>query len=92
MRPKPFQSNSDPEVLRTKPFIPHHEKHRITTVPFNFQTDIRIKERRAYDEQSRSEYERKQKEREEQRQREDERIRKELRKATEFKAQPYRNK
>lgn len=79
-------------MLRVKPFVPQHEKCRTTTVPFNLHTDIRVKERRVFDEQFRSEYERKQKEKEEQRQREEEKIRKELRKATEFKAQPYRNK
>lgn len=88
MRPKPFVSKPDPEVLRSKPFVPHIEKCRITPAPFNLHSDVRVKERRAFDENFKTEAERKQHEKEELRQREDDKIRKEIRKATVFKAQP----
>lgn len=48
----------------------------------------RLKERRQYDENYKTELERKQQEKDEQQRQEDERLRKEARAATGFKAQP----
>lgn len=68
--------------------MPHYEKIHIQPVPFNLHSDARLKERRQFDENIRLELERKQQEKEEEKKREEERIRRELRKATAFKAQP----
>lgn len=57
-------------------------------MPFNLQSDIRSKERKQFDENFKTEAERRQQEKEEQRQREEEKMRRDMRKATEFKAQP----
>lgn len=56
--------------------------------PFNLHSSERCKERRQFDEQIKMETERKKKEEEERRQQEEERTRRELRKRTNFKAQP----
>lgn len=88
-RPKPFVSNPDPDVLRKRPFVPQPVDKPTTTVqPFNLQTSSRLKERQKYDENYKSELERKIKEKEEQERHDEERLRKEMRKATTFKAQP----
>lgn len=88
LRPKPFVSNPNPDVLRKKPFVPQIEKCHITPVPFNLQSDARSKDRKQFDENFKTENERRQQEKEEQRKRDEEKMRKELRKATVFKAQP----
>lgn len=84
-----FKSNANPAVLRTKPFVPKASK-KVTTepIPFKLHSDERSKERRHFDEEMRVELERKAKEEEESRQRQEEHIRRELRKATTFKARP----
>lgn len=87
-KPKPFVSN-DADVLKQKPFVPHISKKPTTElVPFNLHSDDRLKHRRQFDEQTRAELEKKKQEEEKQRQEEDERIRREIRKASTFKAQP----
>lgn len=87
--PKPFKSNANPAVLRIKPFVPKATKKAATEpVPFNLHSDERSKERRHFDEEIRVELERKAKEEENARQRHEEQIRRELRKATTFKARP----
>lgn len=82
-------SNSDPDVLRKRPFTLHPTDKPTTVVqPFSLQTLTRLKERRQFDENYKTESERKQQEKEEQQRLEDERLRKEARAATGFKAQP----
>lgn len=68
--------------------MPHIEKCYISAIPFNLQSDTRLKERRQFDENFKTESERKQLEKAEQHQRDEERIRREFRKGTNFKAQP----
>lgn len=82
-------SNSDPEVLRKKPFVPQiKEKQPIIPEPFNLQSSARMKDRKQFDDITKSEAERKRLEQEELERQEEERVRKEIRKQTEFKAQP----
>lgn len=89
-RAKQFVSQ-EPDVLRQRPFVPQKNDRTPTKAePFNLHSDERSKVRQQYNEQIRLEIERKQKEREEQEKSEDERVRRELRKATTFKAAPYR--
>lgn len=86
---KPFKPNTDPEVLRSKPFVPRATTKPATApVPFKLHSDERSKERRQYDEENRLELERKRKEEEELRQRAEEYARREIRKGTTFKARP----
>lgn len=80
--------SQSPDVLRKRPFVPHYEKCNVVPVPFNLKTSSRLELRRQYDENFKTESERKKLEKEEQDRLEDERFRKELRKATTFKAQP----
>lgn len=87
--PRPFKSNDNPSVLRTKPFVPKATKKATTEpMPFKLHGAERSKERRHFDEEIRAESERKAKEEKDARQRQEEQIRRELRKATTFKAQP----
>lgn len=88
LSPKPFLANADPDVLRKPAFKPQREKCYIVPAPFNLHSDARLKQRKIFDEQFKSESERRQQEKEEQQKRDEETTRKELRKATEFKAQP----
>lgn len=72
-----------------EPFVPQLRKKMPTRpVPFNLQSDGRLRERRQFDEQTKMEKERKEKEEEERRSIEEEVIRREIRKQTEFKAKP----
>lgn len=88
-RPKPFVSNSDPDVLRKPPFVPQiKEKQPIIPEPFNLQTSSRLKERKQFNDLAKTEAERKRIEQEELERQEEERLRKQIRKQTEFKAQP----
>lgn len=87
--PKPFKSNADPDVLRSKPFVPKPATKPTTEpAPFNLHSNERSRERRQFDEETRLEAERKRKEEEEMRLRLEEQIRREIRKATTFKARP----
>lgn len=87
-QPKPFVARF-PEVLVQPPFIPHQARKPLTEpVPFNLHSEDRSRERQQYDEQYKLEVERREKEQEEKRRAEDEQIRKEIRKATNFKARP----
>lgn len=92
--PKAFKSNADPDVLKTKPFVPKPATKPTTEpAPFNLHSDERSRERRLFDEEKRLETERKEKEEEEMRLRQEEQIRREIRKATTFKARrnPFSN-
>lgn len=87
-KPKVFTARP-PDVLNQEPFVPQIEKKVITeSAPFQLRSDERSKERRQFDEEIRAEAERKHREEEERRKQEDERIRRQVRKATVFKAQP----
>lgn len=87
-QPKPFIAKF-PEVLLQQPFVPHQAKKPPTEpVPFNLHSEDRLRERHQYDEQYKQELERREKEQEEKRKVEDEQIRREIRKATTFKARP----
>lgn len=66
----------------------HKKKTPIVSAPFNLHSDERLRERKQFDQHFKLESERKEREQEEQRKAEDERIRKEIRKATTFKAHP----
>lgn len=89
LRPKPFVSNADPDVLRKPAFVPQYDKALpIITIPFNLHTNDRLDKRRKFDEQTKAELEQKRLEEEAEKQRKDERERMELRKQTQFKAQP----
>lgn len=78
-----------PDVLVAQPFVPHHAKKSPTeVVPFNLHSDERLRERHHYDEQYKQEIQRREKEQEEKRKAEEEQIRREIRKATNFKARP----
>lgn len=72
-----------------QPFVPQHTKKTPTEiVPFNLHSDDRLRERHQFDEQYKQEVERRGKEQEEKRKAEEEQIRREIRKATNFKARP----
>lgn len=87
-KPKPFLSK-DAEVLFKAPFVPHqHKKPPTEQAPFNLHSDERLRERRQFDDQVKQETERKEREQEERRKAEDVQIRREIRKATTFKAKP----
>lgn len=87
-KPKPFISK-EAEVLFKAPFVPQqHKKPPTEQAPFNLQSNERLRERRQFDEQIKQETERKEREQEEKRKAEDEQIRREIRKATTFKAKP----
>lgn len=64
------------------------KKSPITVAPFNLHSDERLRERKQFDQQVKEEKERKEKEEEERRRIEDEMVRREIRKATTFKANP----
>lgn len=76
-------------MLVQPPFVPHQAKKPPTEpVPFHLHSEDRLRERHQYDEQYKQELERREKEMEEKRKLEDEQIRREIRKATTFKARP----
>lgn len=77
------------DVLVQPPFVPQQSKKLLTEqVPFNLHSDERLRDRRQFNEHIRAETERREKEQEERRKIEDEQIRREIRKATTFKASP----
>lgn len=87
-QPKPFISR-EADVLMQPPFVPQLTKKLPTEqVPFNLHSDDRLRDRRQFNENIRAETERREKEIEEKRKVEDEQIRREIRKATTFKASP----
>lgn len=86
--PKPFVSK-DADVLFKAPFVPQHSKKSTTEQkPFNLHSDERLRERRQFDVQIKLDTDRKEREQEERLKAEDEQIRREIRKATTFKANP----
>ncbi|XP_031628021.1 targeting protein for Xklp2 [Contarinia nasturtii] len=85
---KPFVSK-EADVLFKAPFMPQQKKKTpISVSPFNLHSDERLRERRQFDQQVKEEKERKEKEEEERRKQLDDQLRKEIRKATTFKANP----
>lgn len=75
--------------MTSAPFVPHHHtKSPTEIVPFNLHSDERLRERHHFDEQYKLEVERREKEQEEKRKADEEQIRREIRKATTFKARP----
>lgn len=75
--------------MSKKPFVPQHSKKTpIEAVPFNLHSDERLRVRKQFDQETKMKLEKKEKEEEEQRKIEDEKIRREIRKATTFKAHP----
>lgn len=69
--------------------MPHQTRKLPTeTKPFNLHSEDRAYERQQYDEQYKRELERREREQDEKRKAEDEYIRREMRKATTFKANP----
>lgn len=88
LKPKPFVSK-EPEVLKLPPFVPRPKKKSPTApAPFNLKSEERLRARHEYDQKVEMEAERKKREEEEKRKAEDENIRRQIRKQTEFKANP----
>lgn len=81
--------SQEADVLFKEPFVPQKRgKAPTAPAPFKLQSDERLQKRHQFDEQIRLEMERKEKEQEELRKLEDEMIRREIRKAATFKANP----